>query len=381
MRNLVGGFGWLFGLGVVALVGRYGFISSDNPVNGAILAFLFAGLAAGGLFGHAVAVHIWRIHKAWSVVLGLVCVAALVLNVSNSLGAIAGRDDKTIAERSKVKETRADDRAELQRLVAEHDGLPKFVATTPEAVRAARDAVAAAERAQRAECQERGRNCRTRETEEAAKRETLERVLTARGLTERAERLEAGIQRLRDRLDKGDVVRSTNPQGALLAKLFQLPDSEADLAATWQQFAMAIVVDLLIMACFIAFEVMGWETRLAPKREAVEAAPAAALPEVPPAAERLPSNVVALIQPPKSAGTDSVDNFLLVCVAKAKGERVSWVELYARYRRWCAESDPPFRPLSAEAFGKHLDELRAEGIIRARAKGRDVYCLDVKLVA
>jgi hypothetical protein len=48
VRNLVGGFGWLIGLGVVALVARYGYISSDNQVNGAILAFLFAGLAAGG---------------------------------------------------------------------------------------------------------------------------------------------------------------------------------------------------------------------------------------------------------------------------------------------------------------------------------------------
>src|SRR5436190_23808795 len=86
MRRLVGGFGWLFGLGVVALVARYGYISSDNQVNGAILAFLFAGLAAGGLFGHAVAVHIWRIHRGWSILLGLICVAALVLNISNSLG-------------------------------------------------------------------------------------------------------------------------------------------------------------------------------------------------------------------------------------------------------------------------------------------------------
>src|SRR5450432_3097591 len=90
MRSLVGGFGWLFGLGVIALVARYGFISSDNAINDGILAFLFAGLAAGGLFGHAVAVHIWRIHRGWSIALGLICVAALVLNISNSLGAIAG---------------------------------------------------------------------------------------------------------------------------------------------------------------------------------------------------------------------------------------------------------------------------------------------------
>ena len=53
---MFGEFGRLFGLGVVALVARYGYISSDNKVNGAILAFPFAGLAAGGLFGHAVAV-------------------------------------------------------------------------------------------------------------------------------------------------------------------------------------------------------------------------------------------------------------------------------------------------------------------------------------
>ena len=154
MRNLVGGFGWLFGLGVVALVARYGYISSDNEVNGAILAFLFAGLAAGGLFGHAVAVHIWRIHRAWSVVLGLICVAALVLNISNSLGAIAGRDDKTMAERSKVKETRADDRAELKRLTAEHEGLPKFVATSADGVKS------------RSRCRHRGRACPARRMRE-----------------------------------------------------------------------------------------------------------------------------------------------------------------------------------------------------------------------
>jgi hypothetical protein len=47
-------------------------------------------------------------------------------------------------------------------------------------------------------------------------------------------------------------MRAVNPQGAILTMLFSLPDSETDTAATWQQFAMSIVVDLLIMACFIA---------------------------------------------------------------------------------------------------------------------------------
>ena len=90
-----------------------------------------------------------------------------------------------------------------------------------------------------------------------------------------------------------------------------------------------------------------------------------------------PSNVVALIQPPQKRGT--VEKFMLACVGRAKGSRVSWGELYVRYRRWCAEEG--FSALSADMFGKRLDSLRAESVLRTRAKGEDVYCLDVKLVA
>ena len=116
---------------------------------------------------------------------------------------------------TKTKETRADDRAELQRLTAERKALPTFVPTTPDAVRAARDAVTAAERIQVAECGKRGPNCRTRESEEQAKRDALATVLTNRATTERAERLDAAMARVRDRLDKGEAVRNVNPQGAL----------------------------------------------------------------------------------------------------------------------------------------------------------------------
>jgi hypothetical protein len=76
-----------------------------------------------------------------------------------------------------------------------------------------------------------------------------------------------------------------------------------------------------------------------------------------------------------------VDGFLLACVTKAKGASVSWAELFTRYRRWCAEQTPAVSPLPAEAFGRRLEALRTEGVVRARAKGEDVYCLDVKLVA
>jgi hypothetical protein len=334
VRALVGGFGWLFGSGVVALVARYGYISSDNEVNGAILAFLFAGLAAGGLFGHAVAVHIWRIHRGWSVVLGVICVAALVLNISNSLGAIAGRDDKTMAERAKTKETRADDRADLKRLSAEREGMPQFAPTTLDAVKAAREAVSSAERIRAAECDKRGQRCRERETEEQAKRDTLAGVLTNRAATERAEKLDADIKRVRERLDRGDLIRATNPQGALLAKLFRLPDSEADAAATWQQFAMSIVVDLLIMACFIAHEVMGWETRSRKRAKAAMHGKPVETIDVPQMA--LPQAVVKprlVASAPKSAG--GVREFLATALDVSIGANVGMTAAYLAYVTKC----------------------------------------------
>jgi len=341
VRSLVGGFGWLFGLGVVALVARYGYISSDNELNGAILAFLFAGLAAGGLFGHAVAVHIWRIHRGWSLILGLICVAALVLNISNSLGAIAGRDDKTMAERAKTKETRADDRADLKRLTAERDAMPRFTVTTAAAVSAAREAVASAERIRAAECDKRGPKCRERESEEQGKRDALAGVLANRAATERAERLEGDMRRLRERLDKGDAVRSVNPQGAVLTKLFSLPDSDADMAATWQQFAMAIVVDLLIMGCFIAHEVMGWEARAArrQKKQQVEEVPPPAVAATPvpspapialPAAPAKPRLVASAPKP-----TGSVREFLASALEVTIGSKVGMTAAYLAYVAKC----------------------------------------------
>ena len=68
-----------------------------------------------------------------------------------------------------------------------------------------------------------------------------------------------------------------------------------------------------------------------------------------------------------------VERFMLACVGPAKGSSVSWAELYTRYRRWC--SDEGLSAMSADMFGKRLDRLRAEGVLRSRVKGEDVYCL------
>ena len=91
MRTVVGVFGCLCGLVVVALVARYGFKTADNEIDGAISAFLFGVIAAGGLGGHAVAIRLWQRNWLWAGVIFLIAACALTVNLSNSLGAIAGR--------------------------------------------------------------------------------------------------------------------------------------------------------------------------------------------------------------------------------------------------------------------------------------------------
>lgn len=48
MRWIAGAFGLICGAVVVVLVGRYGFITSDNETNGMIAAFLFAVMLQAG---------------------------------------------------------------------------------------------------------------------------------------------------------------------------------------------------------------------------------------------------------------------------------------------------------------------------------------------
>ena len=91
MRSLLGAFGLVCGAIVVWTVGNYGYGSSDDPNVKWNMAFLFGAIACGGLFGHAVSARLWRTSKTLSLVIGGVCGIALIVNLSNSLGALAGQ--------------------------------------------------------------------------------------------------------------------------------------------------------------------------------------------------------------------------------------------------------------------------------------------------
>jgi hypothetical protein len=101
---------------------------------------------------------------------------------------------------------------------------------------------------------------------------------------------------------------------------------------------------------------------------------------IPPAALQS-EGVVPVIPRSKTAavpaGVGDVDQFMLEGVTKgSKSAKVSWAELYVRYRDWCDRKKSV--PVDAKTFGARLDALRDELGLRVRTKGNDVYFLERK---
>ena len=139
--------------------------------------------------------------------------------------------------------------------------MPAFVATDEAAVTAAKRAADTASDNRRAECgngdpKQRGPNCRQREVDEKDAADKLAAATSAKVSTERAGKLEASMTTIRQRLASAGPVVTVNVQGSALARLFRLPDTEADFAATVQQFGMAAIVELLIAFALIAWEML-----------------------------------------------------------------------------------------------------------------------------
>ena len=129
MRALFGGLAVILGAISIALAARYGYKGADTVVDGVISAVVFGAIALCAFLFDAAAVRLWFMrHRLGAVAIGLIAAAALVVTFTNSLGAIAGRDDTTQAQRQNVTDSRADNRRELKRL---EDALAKLGSFTP----------------------------------------------------------------------------------------------------------------------------------------------------------------------------------------------------------------------------------------------------------
>jgi hypothetical protein len=294
--------------------------------------------------------------RLWGLIAGLVAAVALVANLSNSLGAVAGRSDKTMAERTRTADARQIDQAEFARVTRERQAMPSFTPATAETVSAAKAAAAAAERTRKAECRDgdtvqRGKDCKARERDEAAAHEALSTAVANRAATDRADRLEAAAEAVRRRLEAAPPVAKVNPMADTLGRVFSLP---AELAATWQQVATVVVVELLIAFALIAWEML------------------ARTSHVPAASSSAGGNVVSIV-----AGDPA--KFALACLTPSPGRTVAVAELHAHYAQWCTRHG--LRALGGPEFEKQFLALVSfAGVKRRQLKGRTI-CLDLALVA
>jgi hypothetical protein len=79
------------------------------------------------------------------------------------------------------------------------------------------------------------------------------------------------------------------------------------------------------------------------------------------------------------APVGDVRRFLLACLPRAKGQRVSLSAVFARYRQWCAEQR--VRELDATAFTEAFEAISQRVALRTRRCGSKVFLMDVRLVA
>jgi hypothetical protein len=91
MRAFARAFGLACGSIVIAIAARYGFKTSDNDFDGYIWAFTYGSVTLGGLFGHSLGVQAWRHSKLVGVLVFAGGAFALLISLSNSIGAMAGR--------------------------------------------------------------------------------------------------------------------------------------------------------------------------------------------------------------------------------------------------------------------------------------------------
>ena len=155
---------------------------------------------------------------------------------------------------------------------------------------------------------------------------------------------------------------------------FSLPDTEADFAATVQQFGMAAIVELLI-----AFALIAWEM-LRPAPQPVTA-PSKETEEQPVQPTKPPTSFKALPKPKlvsSRARAGSVSDYVLARLEAAKGCEIEFGDAYADYTAWCGTRCSA--PLSPELFAEAMKRLCEKARVRVRRKAGSAVFIGLRLV-
>lgn len=364
MHRLIGTFAVVAGAIIVVLAARHGYVSSGAPASG-VIATIFALFAIGGLVGPAFAVYLWQRSRAWSILVGFLALAALGATLSITLGAIQGRADEhrveriaepiaeptaepePIVEPVKFADPFTENRDALDRIKRELASLRDHDMITVAVVEAAKAVAAAATESRQAACSSnssgQSNRCSQRESDERKALGAVAEAKENRAATERVNALRVELAMIQRRLAGAPrpvieapraeapppVIKTRRAQAPppedLLTKaaertqLFQIPNVADATAATWQKFALAAFVELLIAYAFVAFELM--------RRKALQRAASS----LKPLGRGLSRGRAVSAQTPARRIYEYADDRL----EKQVGTEVAFSDVYRDYEAWC----------------------------------------------
>ena len=161
----------------------------------------------------------------------------------------------------------------------------------------------------------------------------LTTATTNKATTDTAAKLEAEAAAIRTRLAKAPAIPTTNALGEVLGRFLSI---SAASAATVQQALISAIVELVIAATLALPELLRPPQTPVSKREGEHCG-------------SLPDICTTQKTEPPTAEPGSVRRFMLACIKRSKGEKITRGAVYKRYLRWCdgpaprqAAADPVF---------------------------------------
>lgn len=386
-------------LASIALCGSYGFDQATETKDRIVQAFIYGFVAAAALALHGGALHLWV--AGWrklGFVAGVVAVLAFAMTVFTSLGGMATRSDKVLAERQDAVDQRTDTKGQIDALVAEKARL-KYSWTTQAAVDAAQRLADTAKQNREAECAKRGDNCRAREGDERKALESLATAQANKATTDRVIEIDAELKRLRATKTDG-TVGNVDPLKALLVRAL---GTWGAMLSDWQKLGFAVIYDLVLVALMLIIEATAPKASTSATRREdvstktensdtlstpVEQSPATALAEpcsVPP--EIVAPEPMRRLPPParprlatarKEPPAAPIPRIMTAALDPAKGRRVN---LEACFHRYVAESRAEGRdPVETDIFLDAMVRFCKSAGIKTKVIDGILYLMDVQLV-
>lgn len=350
----------------ICFVARYAYVTSDTPIDGVSSAFLYGMIALAAYGGPAAAIAVWA--NGWRLaagIIGIIVLATMIANVSQTLAAIANRNAGTEAERSKAETQSKLDQRRLKQIDLELEKL-EVVAVSSEAVATAAGALKAAESIRLSDCRDgRGPKCIAAESAEQVKRDALAKLSEKQAISDQRSRLAAEATAIREKLKTAEPVKDRDPLGRALSNILSMPEEKA---SSIQHGLLSVIFELVVAAVLSLPELLRREGSVHyDQRNGIEIE------------NETPTQAPGTNDATSVARPGNVGRFVLACVPRADGHEAPVTSIYDRYRQWCQEQAPPARALEPTAFARQLKDICTRVGIPTQMREGTAYMINVRL--